>query len=352
MTDWKETLVSPSSTIHEALEAIDQGALQVALVADEERHLRGTVTDGDVRRGILQGVGLDDRIETVMNSSPTTVSPARSREEILSLMQNERLHQLPVVDDEGRIVGLEVLDELLEPEPRDNPVVLMAGGLGTRLRPLTEERPKPLVEVGGQPILETILENLISQGFHRFYLSVNYKAEMIREYFGDGADRGVEITYLREEERLGTAGPLHLLPEVPSLPIIVMNADLLTKLDFTRLIEFHDEHGPTATMCVRDYDVTVPYGVVETEEHRIVDIEEKPSHRFFVNAGVYALEPEVVELVAEGEYIDMPEIFEMLSEEGHNTAVFPIREYWTDVGRVEDVKNADEEYDEYFSSSS
>lgn len=348
MRDWRETLVSPSDTIRDALEAIDESALQVALVAGEERQLRGTVTDGDVRRGILHGVELDDRVEKVMNPSPTTISPDRSREEALSLMQNERLHQLPVVDGEGRIVGLEVVDELLEPESKDNPVVLMAGGLGTRLRPLTEQRPKPLVEVGGQPILETILENLIGQGFHRFYISVNYKAEMIREHFGDGTDRGVEIAYLREEERLGTAGPLHLLPELPSLPLIVMNADLLTKLDFTRLIEFHDEHGPTATMCVRDYDVTVPYGVVETEEHRIVDIEEKPSHRFFVNAGVYALEPEVVELVPEGKYVDMPEIFEMLSQKGRDTAVFPIREYWTDVGRVEDVKDADEEYEHHF----
>lgn len=348
MKNWRQCLVQADTSIHEALSAIDASALQIALVVDEKRRLEGVVTDGDVRRGILQGLDLGEPVVNVMNPSPTTVSPGCSREDVLSLMKEKRLHQIPVVDEDGCVVGLEAVDELLEPEKRDNPVVLMAGGLGTRLRPLTEDRPKPLVEVGDRPILETILSRFVDQGFHRFYFSVNYKAEMIEEHFGDGAEWGVDIRYLREDRRLGTAGPLHLLPETPELPFIVMNGDLLTKLNFVQLLDFHREHEARATMCVRDYDVQVPYGVIETEEHRIMDIEEKPTRRFFVNGGVYALDPGVLELLPEGEAFDMPELFRRLDDEGHETAVFPIREYWLDVGRLEDLERASQQFDEVF----
>lgn len=348
MRDWKETLVRPSATIRETLEAIDESALQVALVADGEQQLLGTVTDGDVRRGILRGVDLNDRVEKVMNPSPTTVSADRPREEVLSLMQNERLHQLPVVDGEGRILGLEVVDEFLEPESRENPVVVMAGGLGTRLRPLTEERPKPLVEVGGKPILETILENLTDYGFHRFFFSVNYKAEMVEEHFGDGSDWGVEIEYLNEDKRLGTAGPLRLLPEVPDQPMLVMNGDLLTTLNFAHLLDYHQEHEAAATMCVRRYEIEVPFGVIQTDGKRIVQIREKPNKRCFVNAGVYVLNPRMLDLMSDSGPMTMTELFGMAQEEGERTVVFPLREDWIDVGRPEDLSEARDQYEALF----
>lgn len=348
MTDWRRCLIAEDAPIEEALSAIDESSLQIALVVDDEQRLVGVVTDGDVRRGILEGVGLDDRVDRIMNDSPTTVPTGESPENVLGLMKRKKLHQVPVVDGEGRVVDLQVVDELLSPPTRDNPVVLLAGGLGSRLRPVTEERPKPLVEVGNRPILETILETLIDQGFHQFHLSVNYKAEMIEEYFGDGSEWGVDIRYLRENQRLGTAGPLGLLPERPSLPLVVMNGDLLTKLDFNQLLEYHRDHEGSATMCVRDYDIQVPFGVVETEEHRIVGVEEKPTERYFINAGIYVFEPEVLELVPEDEHLDMTELFAKLTREDGTPAVFPIREYWMDVGRPSDLEKAGEEYEDVF----
>ena len=293
MNDWQKVSILVDQTIREALKVIDEGGIQIALVTDEEQHLQGVVTDGDIRRGILQGVDLGDPVSEVMNTSPITAHPQKDRQELLDTMQSRRIHQLPLVDADGRVVGIEVLDDLLNPESRSNPVVLMAGGLGTRLRPLTNDCPKPLLEVGDKPILETILESFTTYGFRRFFLSVNYKSDMIEDYFGDGSDWGVEITYIHEEKRLGTAGPLSLLPERPEESVLVMNGDLLTKLNFAHLLEFHRKHNSAATMCVREYEMQVPYGVIEAADHRIKKIEEKPINRYFVNAGIYVLEPDV-----------------------------------------------------------
>jgi len=348
MTDWKDVAVLAEQTTREALEVIDAGGIQIALVTDADDRLKGVVTDGDIRRAILQGVDLDTTVQSVMNESPITARPQQDRQSLIDRMKARRIHQIPIVDDDGRVVGIEVLDDLLQPEKRPNPVVIMAGGLGTRLRPLTDDCPKPLLEVGDQPILETIIEGFITHGFHRFYLSVNYKSGMIEDYFGDGSDWGVDITYLHEEQRLGTAGPLSLLPELSDEPLIVMNGDLLTKLNFAHLLDYHRDQNATATMCVREHETQVPYGVIETEEQQMTGIEEKPTERYFVNAGIYVLEPETLDLLPENEFFDMTELFEALIDQEAEATVFPVREYWQDVGQKEDFRRANGEYEEVF----
>jgi len=346
--DWKTIAVFPDQSVGEAMEVINDGGVQIALVVDAHDRLQGVVTDGDIRRGILQGCTLDEPVRQIMTLSPITVRPDEDRQTLLNTMQARHIQQVPVVDAAGKVVGIEVLSDLLNPTRLPNPVVVMAGGLGTRLRPLTNDCPKPLLKIGGQPILETILENLSSYGFHRFYFSVNYHSEMIEEYFGDGSTWGVSIEYVREDKRLGTAGPLSLLPEVPSAPLIVMNGDLLTTLNFRHLLTFHSEQQAAATMCVREYSMQVPYGVVEVEGSTITRIREKPTERYFVNAGVYVFTPEVLALVPNNQYFDMPDLFTAILESQGRTAAFPIHEYWQDVGQKEDFHRANGEYENIF----
>lgn len=348
MKDWRKVLVPPDTTLRETIRVIDQGALKIALVVDDKKHLLGTVTDGDIRRGILRGASLEDRISEVMNDSPTVARQNEGREKMLALMRHKQINQIPVVDGDGIIVGLERFEVILESTRRNNWVVLMAGGMGVRLKPLTDEVPKPLLKIGGKPILETILENFLEYGFNRFYISVNYKRELIEQYFGDGSRWGAEICYLRENEKLGTAGALRLLPEKPVMPVLVMNGDVLSKVNFQQLLDFHLEHKAQATMCVSEYDFQVPYGVVKIDKHRINSIEEKPVQRFFVNAGIYVLEPEALELIPKNTHFDMPTLFEKLVASKWETAVFPIREYWLDIGRMDDFQRAETEFRKVF----
>ena len=348
MKDWKNVMVSPTTSIRETIRIIDQGALKIALVVDEGNHLIGTVSDGDIRRGILNGCELENAVQQIMNVSPSVANKNDGREKIFALMRQKQIYQIPLVDGNGVLVGLEVIDTILNSAPRDNWIVLMAGGLGTRLKQLTAETPKPLLKVGDKPILETILDSFIEHGFSRFFISVNYKSEMIEEYFGDGSRWGVQIDYLREDKKLGTAGALSLLPDKPPAPIVVMNGDLLTKVNFQQLLNFHTEHVSSATMCVREYDFQVPYGVVKLDQHRILSIVEKPIQRFFVNAGIYVLEPEVLEMIPYDTYLDMPPLFDKLVSLEKETAVFPIREYWLDIGRMDDFERAQLEFTKVF----
>jgi dTDP-glucose pyrophosphorylase len=348
MKDWRKILVHPDATLRETIQIIDSGALKIALVVEDRGRLLGTVTDGDIRRGILRGCSLEDTVGEVTNASPITIRQNKGREKILALMRQKRIYQIPVVDANGILVGLEVIENILESPRHDNWVVLMAGGMGTRLKPLTLDIPKPLLKIGGKPILETTLDNFIEQGFSRFFISVNFKSELIEAYFGDGSQRGVQIEYLREDKKLGTAGALSLLSEKTTLPVLVMNGDVLTNVNFQQLLDFHQEHRAAATMCVREYDFQVPYGVVKLDRHRISSIEEKPIQRFFVNAGIYLLEPEILELIPKNTYFDMPTLFEQLLERKRETTVFPIREYWLDIGRMDDYERAEGDFGKVF----
>lgn len=340
MHTWESIVVSPGTKLAEAIAMVDRSGLQVALVVSEDGRLAGILTDGNVRRAILAGKSLDAPVESVMHRSPTSMPVATSREDLLATMRRLTIHHIPLVDEAGVLSGLATLDELIGVAHRPNWVVLMAGGLGTRLRPLTANFPKPLLEVGGRPILETILESFAEQGFKRIFVSLNYKAELIKEHFGDGGRWGVDIEYLHEPTRLGTAGALSILPERPAHPLIVMNGDLVTKTNFDSLLQFHSAQGAAATMAVREYDFQIPYGVVRIGNDRISAIEEKPVQKFFVNAGIYALSPETLDLVPNNEFFNMPTLFDRLIAAQKVTAAYLIREYWLDIGRLEEYERA------------
>lgn len=348
MNLWEKILITPETQIIDAIRIIDDSTLQIALVVDADRRLVGTITDGDVRRAILKEMKLTSPVRQIMNENPIAADLNDSRESILAIMRATKIRQIPIVDGQGVVAGLELFNDLMQPQSQENVVVLMAGGLGSRLRPLTNECPKPLLKVGSKPILETILESFIEHGFRRFHIAVNYRAEMIESYFRDGSQWGAQISYLREEKQLGTAGPLGLLPEIPANPVLVMNGDLLTKVNFQQLLDFHNTHRVHATMCVREYDHHIPYGVVQINRHRLMNIEEKPVQRFFVNAGIYVLGPKALELIPRNGYMDMPDVFREMMTREMDSAVFPIREYWLDIGRMDDFERAGFEYEKVF----
>jgi len=352
--DFRENLVTAASTILETLKIIDSHGVPIGLVHDDGR-LLGTVTDGDIRRGILAGVTLDASVTKVMNTAPITAPAGISDADALKLMRKRAILYVPVVDTLSRIVGLKVLKDLQPSASVENPVMLMAGGLGTRLRPYTEDRPKPMLEVGGKPILQTIIEQFVDQGFSRIFISVNYRKEMIEDHFGDGSKWGARISYVHEKERMGTAGALALLPERLERPIIVMNGDLLTKMNFSHLVKFHDDRKSPATMCVRLYKFTVPYGVVDTDGDYLAKIDEKPVMSFPVNAGIYVVGPEAFDAIAglprfaAGNPFDMTDLFKTLMDNPHlRPTVFPLREYWIDIGQPDDLTQARREFTSLF----
>lgn len=347
MTSIDIATAKPSTSLLEVLRLIDRTRVQIALVEDEGR-LVGTLTDGDIRRAILAGTNLDAPASEFMNRNPITARIGVSALAARRLMQRHSIHQLPVIDDDQRIVDLLLLDKLLQASAGDNLVVLMAGGLGSRLKPLTDSLPKPLIKIGDRPILETIVSTFANAGFRRFVIAVNYKAEMIEAHFGDGSKLDVEISYVHEREKLGTAGALSLLSERPSKPFFVMNGDLLTTINFQQLMSYHTEHGAMATMCVRKHDITIPYGVVAFDDYRFTHIREKPTESFFVNAGVYVLDPATLDLLTPNEALDMPQLFDRIVQSGKPASVFPLREYWIDVGRLDDLQRASEEYERIF----
>ena len=341
MNQWESILISPDTPLEEAISTLDRGALRIAMVADDHRRLLGTLTDGDVRRALLKHLPMNIPVREMMCATPQTAQPDWSRERVLAVMERTQLLQLPVVDAGGRVVGLETLHGLFDKRLLDNPVFLMAGGFGTRLHPLTHDCPKPLLKVGDKPILEIILEGFINAGFHRFFISTHYLPEMIRAHFGDGKRWGVSIRYVHESEPLGTGGALGLLPQDEiELPMFLMNGDLLTTLDYRGLLEFHKSQGSIATMCVREYEHQVPYGVIQSDGHRITSMVEKPVQRFFINAGIYVLSPDLVRSVKSGVRIDMPTVLQQMMSKGEVVNMFPIHEYWLDIGRMEDFKRA------------
>ncbi|MBS9761731.1 MULTISPECIES: nucleotidyltransferase family protein [Pseudomonas] len=345
MKQWEKTLISPGCTIEEAIATLDRVAVRIVMIVDGHRQLLGTLTDGDVRRALLRQCPLNTPVHQIMCTTPRTAERDWGKDRILSVMEKYSLLQLPVLDEQRRVIGLQTLHDLLNKPRLDNPVFLMAGGFGTRLRPLTQHCPKPLLKVGEKPILEIILERFISAGFHRFFISTHYMPEMIREHFGDGSQWGVEIRYVHEEQPLGTGGALGLLPQDEiDMPLFLMNGDLLTTLNFLNLLDFHEGNGAVATMCVREYEYTVPYGVVESEGHRIRSMVEKPVHKFFINAGIYLLSPELVKSVRPGTHIDMPTLLEQQIAQQYHVNMFPVHEYWLDIGRMEDFQRAQQEF--------
>ena len=348
MIDFLKICLSPHSTIENALSVIDMGAVKIAVVVDLDNQLLGTLSDGDIRRGLLRKKIMSDTIEDIYRKTPKTSRYGCSRADLLGLCKLHNISHIPIVDDEGRLVDIFFLDDKDPKRIYSNKVILMVGGLGTRLMPLTERTPKPMLSVGNKPILETIINGFVRSGFINITMCLGYKSDAIKDYFEDGHRFGAKIDYIFEDKRMGTAGALTLLKSKPDKSFFVMNGDLLTNIDFQKVFEFHGSHSATATMCVRNYEMSVPYGVVNVNNEDFCSIKEKPTHQFLVNAGIYLLEPDCIELIPPDEFYDMPSLFEKLVEANKKSICFPLREYWLDIGRIGDYEKANIEYDDIF----
>ncbi|WP_446890901.1 nucleotidyltransferase family protein [Aeromonas veronii] len=339
--NWKNVLLKPTDSIRTALDVINKESLRVALIVDKEERLVGVVTDGDIRRAILAQMDLNSPISQVMNRTPVTANQMQSRSDILVLMKQLSVLSVPIVDAQNRLLGLETWEKTSAHRRYDNPVFIMAGGFGTRLKPLTDTCPKPMLKIGYKPMLEILIERFAKAGFHNIYISTHYLPEMITEYFGNGERWGVNIQYVYEVSPLGTGGALGLLPEdVADLPLIMINGDVLTTLDFERLLQYHTTSDAVATMCVRQYEYQIPYGVITGDGEVITEMVEKPIQSYFVNAGIYMLQPHLFKSVTKGQIIDMPTLLEQHIEQGETVRMLPIHEYWLDIGRIDDFQRA------------
>jgi dTDP-glucose pyrophosphorylase/predicted transcriptional regulator len=334
---WKRAILRPDARIRDAIRNLNDVAIQIVLVTSEDGVLEGTLCDGDIRRGLLKGLDLDSPVSSVVFRSPLVVPPEVSRELVMQLMAANKIHQVPIVGEKRQVLGLHLWDEMMVPAARENIMVIMAGGLGTRLRPYTEACPKPMLPVAGKPMLEHIIERARAEGFSRFVLAVYYLGHMIEEYFGNGHKFGVQVDYLREDKPLGTAGALSLLAPRPDQAIVVTNGDVITDIRYSELLDFHHRHAAAATMAVRVHEWQHPFGVVRMNGVDIVCFEEKPVSRTHINAGVYALSPMALDCISPNSPCDMPSLFEQLQAHGARTVAYPMHEPWLDVGRPDDL---------------
>lgn len=349
MKDIEKVIIAPNASIKEAMKKIDEGAMKIALVTDENTKLLGTISDGDIRRAILSGINLDDEITNIYNTAPIKASIDTPVSELGKLAKRHHILRIPIVNEDNHLISIELIEEMSTSSEKPNKVILMVGGLGTRLRPLTDNTPKPMLHVGGKPILETIIERFAAYGFVNIIMCIGYKSHVIQDYFGDGSDFGVNIEYVLEEKRMGTAGALSLLKERPKEAFFVMNGDLLTNVNFDHFCDYHLANDAKGTMAVREYDFQVPFGVVNLEDHNIISIEEKPVHNFFVSAGIYMLDPSCIDMIPKDEFYDMPTLFDKMIDLHDKTISFPLREYWLDIGRIEEYEKANNEYHGVFS---
>jgi dTDP-glucose pyrophosphorylase len=337
---WKKALLHPSALIKDAIQVLSEASLRIVLIVDENLTLIGTITDGDIRRGLLKGLAIDSVISDVINQKPIVVPQGFPRAEVLRIMGANKLFQIPVVGEDRRLVDLHLWDELSSPTSRDNTILIMAGGKGTRLLPKTEKTPKPMLRLGGKPILEHIIERAKSEGFSRFILAIHHLGEVIEEYFGDGKSLGVKISYVKEKTPLGTAGALSLIEPKPSEPIIVTNGDVLTDFRYGDLLDFHVQNNANATMAVQVNETKIPYGVVQTKGVLITGFEEKPTQAFLINAGVYVIEPACLVFLKKGRETNMPDLFETLIGHNLSTLAYLIHESWIDIGGHEEFTTA------------
>ena len=337
---WRSTILPVNATIESAIKVLNEIGLRIVLIADSDRRLVGTVSDGDIRRGLLKNLTLQSSIANIINPKSISVSESESPSKVLELMKLHRIQEIPIINSDKEIVGLHLWNNLNVDSHRENLFVIMAGGKGTRMHPKTIDCPKPMLEVRGKPILLRIIEAAKKQGFIKFCISIHYLGEVIEEFFGDGSDFGVEIHYLKEEAPLGTAGALGLLTPQPADAIVVTNGDLITNINYAEMIEFHNSNNADATMAVREFEIQNQFGVVAINGLQIVGYEEKPIYRSYINAGVYIINPEVLTLIKPNMRYDMPYIFEKLRIIDKKVVAYPIHESWVDVGSPEDFTSA------------
>lgn len=348
MDDISKISVPAYTSIQDALKIFGtHEGTRLLIINDEMGNFLGIVTDPDIRRGLSKGLSLQSPIELITKRHPITAHIKDSKQKLISLSAKYNIYEVPLLDDSGRVVRVESISSLLKAAYYKNTVVIMAGGLGKRLRPLTDSIPKPMLKVGSKPILQIILERFRAQGFRNVILCVNYKSHIIEDFFGDGSHFDLCITYVREEQALGTAGALSLInrDDIGELPFFVMNGDILSDMDFTSMLAFHSQENSHATMGVREFSYQIPYGVVEVDGNTISNIIEKPTQKFLVSAGIYLLEPCVLNLIPKNCFFDMPSLFERIfSQKDYNARSYLITDYWIDIGRHEEYERANSEY--------
>jgi len=338
-----------TASLRDAMENLDISNSKICLIVNDSDELIGTLSDGDIRRALLYGKNLGSPVTCALNRNPVTVREDTKYTELLKTALSLKIQHLPKIDTGGKVIGLEIIGSYASTiAPKSNLVVIMAGGLGTRLQPYTNDIPKPMLPIENKPMLELIITRLIEFGLHRFLIAVNYKSEMIMNYFGNGKQWNAEIKYLQEDMQLGTAGPLSLIPKKPNKPVVVMNADLLTKIDFDTLLKTHVKSNCQATICVRQYKQSVPFGVTRVNNNRVYGIDEKPETKHLISAGIYVLEPDTLEYIKKNTYTDMTDLLVDFIAKGLEVSAFPIHEYWKDIGRIEDLEQANIDFKEEF----
>ena len=336
---WKKLVLSFDASISDAINILNETGLKIVLVVSNDGFLEGIISDGDIRRGLLRGINISDSIKEVIHSDPLTVPISMKKEIVINLMVTNKIQQIPIVGDGNLLVGIHSWNDLYVESPHSNIIVIMAGGMGTRLSPETQNRPKPLLEISGKPILEHIIENAKADGFTNFIIAIYHLGHMIENYFGDGSKFGVNIKYFKEPNPLGTAGALSLFDSIPDKPFIVTNGDIITDTKYSKLLDFHIQNNAVATMGINFHELKNPFGIVYTDGIDIVGYEEKPTSLSRINAGVYVLNPTCVNFLPKNSRIDMPDLFESLIKNNEKVIAFPIHEYWMDIGRPADLKS-------------
>jgi dTDP-glucose pyrophosphorylase/predicted transcriptional regulator len=334
LNNWRKTILNPISSISDAIYTLNKYGLGIILVTNDDHQLIGTITDGDIRRALIKHTSLNTSILNIMCKKPLTAHYKTKNNELLKIFSEHSIMQIPLINENNKIVGVKTLQSFLSRKKNDNPVFIMAGGFGKRLIPLTENIPKPMLKIGGQPILEKIIKKFIDAGFYNFYISTFYKSHVIKEYFQNGSDWNVSIKYIEESKPLGTAGALSLLPYKNfKSPIIMINGDLITDLDINNIIYYHNQEQNVITIGAKKYEIEVPYGVIETKEkNQVTSIVEKPKQNFFINAGIYVIEPNIIKKLDRDKLIDMPNWINKIVADKYKISIFPIFEDWVDIG--------------------
>lgn len=336
--NWSDTVLSQDCVISDAIKCLDKTGLKIVMIVDANNRLIGTISDGDIRRGMLKGYSLETPIQNILHKDALVVPPSVNKGLVKELMDANLIMQIPIVNKSGNILGLHTWDDVNEKQIITNKMIIMAGGKGTRMEHHTERCPKPMLKVSDKPMLQHIIERAKKDGFNEFILSINYLGHMIEEYFKDGSQLGVSIEYIKEDNPLGTAGSLSLLNKIPNEPFIVTNGDVISEISYGQLLRFHYENKSMATMAVKQHEIQNPYGVVETQGYEILSFEEKPIIRSYINAGVYCLSPKTLSILKTAEYCDMPAFFDEIKKQNNRAIVYPMHELWSDVGRPNDLK--------------
>jgi len=348
-TELNDLLIDQDLKILDAMKLIGKSTARILVVVDSKKRLLGTLTDGDIRRAMIDNLDMEEPVKKIMRKNPIFTNQKASKNELLSLMSDKNLLAIPIVDEEQKVQDVQTILDLTIVEELSNRVLIMAGGFGKRLMPLTNDKPKPLLSIEDGPLLEKLIENLSTNGFRHITIAIHYKSEMIRDYFSNGSKWGVNIDYIEETEPLGTGGAIRLIDErkINNLPFLVLNADLVTRVDFNSVLKFHSDSSAVATVCASQYEQIVPYGVLRINESYLTQIDEKPKEKFFINAGIYVMSPDLVEHLENFEdRFDMTEVIQYLLSKNKLVSIFPIHEYWKDVGEIDQFNQAKDDLQE------